>query len=253
MLLLYVHRLLSMLCLLLDRRRLLPELPPLFLNGARMPRSKPVPVGLPRSQQVAWQRTYASTPYHRLPWFSPRAYPWVREAVEERWLRRGMRALDVGCGAGTNALFLARSGLRTTGIDLAPAAIAAAKARAARQGLSVDFRPADALRLPFPRARFDALVDVGCYHTIPTTLRRAYSLELARVARAGARYVLAWVGRESGQPFGPPHRPSLEETTAAFEEEFLFLRTQFSPARRGSFAEYRAILERRARPRPAAR
>jgi SAM-dependent methyltransferase len=209
--------------------------------------------GLPESQQAAWRRTYSSTHYRRLPWFSPRPYPWVREAVEAGWLRPGTPVLDVGCGAGTNALFLARSGFNTSGVDLAPAAIAAAQRRAAHRKVSVDFRVGDALRLPFPRGRFGGLVDVGCFHTIPFALRRAYSKELARVSRAGARYVLAWVGRESPGGFGPPHRPSLEEAAATFEEEFIFLRTQFSAARGRPFAEYRAILERRSRPRPPRR
>jgi SAM-dependent methyltransferase len=209
--------------------------------------------GLPESLKAGWRRTYATTAYHKLPWFSPHPYPWLRRAVEEGWLRRGGRVLDVGCGAGTNSLFLARSGFRVSGVDLAPGAIEAARARAARRGLSVDFQAGDALRLPYPPKSFEGLLDVGCFHTLPIPLRRTYSRELARVLRPGGRYILAWVGRESDQGFGPPHRPSLEEATAAFEEEFLFLRTEFAPARGGSFSDYRALLERRRLPRPPPR
>jgi SAM-dependent methyltransferase len=209
--------------------------------------------GLPESDRASWRRVYSTTHYRKLPWFSSSAYPWVREAVESKLVRRGGRVLDVGCGAGTNSLFLARSGFRVSGVDLAPAAISAAQSRASRQDLSVDFRVADALRLPFGSKEFDGLVDVGCFHTIPIRLRRAYSKELARVTRPGGRYVLAWIGRESGQEFGPPHRPSLEEAAATFEEEFLFLRSRYSAPRGGPFSEYHALLERRARPRPAPR
>jgi SAM-dependent methyltransferase len=208
--------------------------------------------GLPESSQAAWRRTYASTPYRQLPWFSPRPAPPLQRAVRDGWFPRGARILDVGCGAGTNALFLARSGYRVSGIDLAPAAIAAARARATRLGLSVDFRTGDALRLPYSRGWFGGLFDYGCFHSLPLGLRRAYSRELARVLRPGGRYLVAWIGRESGQKFGPPHRPSLEEAAAAYEEEFLFLRTEFARARRGSFSTYVAWLERRKnrRPRP---
>lgn len=209
--------------------------------------------GLPESNQAEWRRTYASTPYRKLPWFSPVPAPSLREAVEKGWLRRGTRVLDVGCGAGTNALFLARAGFRASGVDVAPAAIAAARGRAARLGLTVDFRVGDVLRLPYRPSWFGGLFDYGCFHTIPVSLRRAYSQELARVLRPGGRYLVAWVGRESGGRFGPPHRPSLEEATAAFEEEFLFLRTEFIPGRRGSFSNYRAWLLRRREPRPASR
>ncbi len=244
---------LPVLRVLFHGRCVLFDVPSTVLSGESVSRPAHSRPGLPPSQQAAWRRTYASTHCRKLPWFSSTPYPWVRQAVEEGWLRRASPVLDLGCGAGTNALFLAHSGFRTSGIDLAPAAIEAAKARAAHRGLSIDFRVGDALRLPFRPGEFAGLVDVGCFHTIPIDLRRAYSSEIARVARPGARYVLAWVARESSQPFGPPHRPSLEEAAAAFEEEFLFLRTQFSAARRGPFAEYRALLERRARPRPAPR
>jgi SAM-dependent methyltransferase len=173
--------------------------------------------------------------------------------VQERWLRPGTRVLDVGCGAGTNALFLARSGFVASGVDLAPPAIEAAQRRARQAGLSVDFRVGDALRLPYPGGSFGALVDVGCFHTLPVPLRGAYARELARVLRPQGRYLLSWVGREATRAFGPPHRPSLEEATAAFEREFLFLRTEFEGRPSIHLPIYHALLERRGVPQPPPR
>ncbi|MGP8078843.1 MAG: class I SAM-dependent methyltransferase [Thermoplasmata archaeon] len=208
---------------------------------------------IPVRDAEGWRRTYENTAYRDLPWFSPRPYSWLRNGVAQRWLPSRSRALDVGCGAGTNSLFLARSGFRTSGVDLAPGAIAAARSRAERAGLSVDFRVADALSLPYPAGTFGALVDVGCFHTIPVRLRHAYAQELGRVLRPGGRYLLSWIAREATESRGPPHRPSLEEVTGVFEEEFLFLRTQHEPHRRGSLAAYHALLERRSAPQPPPR
>ncbi len=208
---------------------------------------------LPRAQQERWEETYRSTPYRDLPWFSARPYPWLERGVRERWFRPRTRVLDVGCGAGTNSLFLARSGFRVSGVDLAPAAIEAARRRAGRAGLAVDFRSGDALRLPYPDRTFGGAVDVGCYHTIPIRLRPAYSREIARVVRPGGRYLVSWIGRESTQPRGPPHRPSLEETARAFEREFLFLRTEIERLHRGPSTAYRALLQRRSTPQPPPR
>jgi SAM-dependent methyltransferase len=201
-----------------------------------------------------WEKTYEQTPYRDLPWFSPRPYYWVERAVRERWIRPGSRVLDVGCGAGTNSIFLARAGFRVAGVDLAPKAVAVARGRAARAGLQIDFRVADALRLPFPATSFGGAVDVGCFHTFDPPVRPAFAWELGRVLRPGARYALSWIGREHAASFGPPHRPGLDEVTHALEERFLFLRCEFHPGgRRAGPPHYTALLERRKRPRPPSR
>jgi SAM-dependent methyltransferase len=204
---------------------------------------------LPAQLQRAWRKTYEETGYRDLPWFSPTPYPWVRRAVESGWLRAGARVLDVGCGAGTNALFLARSGFRAFGIDLAPAAIAAAGARAERAGLSVSFRAGDALQTGFPNRFFGGLTDVGCFHTLPKRLRPAYAKELYRILAPSGRYCLAWVAAEYTGRWGPPTRPSVREVTVVFEDRFLFRRVEFLPGGPTSIPAYGALLERRVRPR----
>jgi SAM-dependent methyltransferase len=208
---------------------------------------------LPRDLSEEWRTRYEKTPYRELPWFSPRPYPWVEKAVRSGAFTPGTRILDIGCGAGTNAIFLARSGFNTSGVDLAPAAILAAQRRAERAKLSIDFREGDALNLPYPRAFFGGLTDVGCYHTIPLELRPAYARELARILRPRGRYVLAWVAREAQMEYGPPHRPSVEETASAFETDFLFRRTEFHAASSSSLTAYWGLLERRTKPQPPGR
>ncbi len=214
--------------------------------------------GLPPEEKASWSRTYRETDYHELPWFSKEPYPWVTQAVKQKWWIRGSRILDIGCGAGTNSLFLARSGFKVTGVDIAEGAIQAAKARAEKAGLAVDFRVADALDLPFPDGQFGGAIDIGCFHTLPIALRRQYAQEVARVVRPRRAFVLSWVAREHTTDFGPPHRPSLEEAAGALEEEFLFRRVEFHPSHsgrqfRGALPVYFALLGRRSFPRPKAR
>lgn len=213
------------------------------------------PRGVSEAHRARWARTYAETHYARLPWFSPRPDPWLVAAVRERWWRRGGRILDIGCGAGTNALFLARRGFGAMGVDLADGAIAAARERARRAHLTVDFRVEDALRLPFPDASLDGASDFGCFHTLPPALRRDYAREVARVVRPGGAFAISWVAREYVEQPGPPHRLSLEDVTTALEPEFLFVRTQHrararSRSLRGTMALYDARLERRRAPQP---
>lgn len=208
---------------------------------------------LPVSHRRSWERTYAQTGFRDLPWYSPRPSPWLVAAVQKGWLSRGGDVLDVGCGAGSNVLWLARHGFRATGVDIAPSAIAAAEARARSTGVNGSFRVADVLDLPFPRGSFSSALDSGCFHTIPIRLRGAYVAELARILRRGGALILTWVAREETRAMGPSHRPSLAEVATAFEPRFIVASSEFHAGRArtawsvpgGSLARYTARLVRR--------
>lgn len=105
------------------------------------------------------------------------------------------RALDLGCGTGTNAVYLASQGWEVVGVDFVPAAIERGKARALKAGSSARFVRADVTRLREAGVDgpFDLLVDIGCYHAIPAGLRDAYAAEVAAVARPGADLYLAGI------------------------------------------------------------
>ena len=96
------------------------------------------------------------------------------------------RALDLGCGTGTDALYLAGRGWETTGIDFAPEAITAARKKADDAGVKAVFVVGDASRLREAGVRgpFDLLLDIGCYHTIPAGRRDAYVAGAAEAAPA---------------------------------------------------------------------
>lgn len=204
--------------------------------------------------RARWTATYATTPYESLPWFSPEPSRAVRRAVADEFLRPGTAVLDVGCGAGSNLLFLARHGYEAHGIDLSPGAIHAARARARSEGLTVGAQTGDALALDFADRRFGGLVDIGCFHTLPVRRRKDYASEVARVLRPGGAFVLSWVAREHTADRGPAHRPSLAEVTDALEARFVFVRTEFCPpGGETGPAVYDAWLLRRATPQPPRR
>ena len=171
--------------------------------------------GSSAEHRAQWEAIYEQTPYHELPWFDPDPSPQVVHAVAEGFLRPGSTVLDVGCGAGSNVLFLASKGFDAHGVDLSPGAVRAAERRAREARLRVDLHVGDVLSLAFPDARFDGVLDNGCFHTLPIPRRPDYACEIARVLRPGGSFVLSWVAREHEGEHGPPHRPSLAEVTAA--------------------------------------
>jgi len=98
-----------------------------------------------------------------------------------RYLRPGRRVLDVGCGAGREAIGFARAGLSVVGIDLAPAMIALARERARAAGVAIDLAVAEPLTLPARVGRFDAIYfSPGIYAHIPGRERRVRTLAKLR-------------------------------------------------------------------------
>jgi SAM-dependent methyltransferase len=79
------------------------------------------------------------------------------------------RALDLGCGTGTNVITLAKAGWRTTGIDFVPSAIIQARRKA-----RCDFRVGDVTRLSPDLQGQDLILDIGCFHGLAATQRVAY-------------------------------------------------------------------------------
>ena len=102
----------------------------------------------------------------------------------------GQAALDVGGGSGQDAVHLARVGWRAAGVDVSAEALALARQRSTREGVSVAWHQADVLALPFPDASFHLVTDRGCFHHIPDAQRDAYAREVARVLAPGGTLLL---------------------------------------------------------------
>ena len=107
------------------------------------------------------------------------------------------RALDLGCGTGTNAVTLARHGWKVTGIDFSPKAIHAARKKAGALNLRIDFLAHDASDLGFLQGPFEYVLDIGCLFTLKPRDRRRYAVGLVELMPSGACYMLyAWLLRQ---------------------------------------------------------
>jgi SAM-dependent methyltransferase len=136
----------------------------------------------------------------------------------------------MGCGTGTNAVYLAQRGFTVTAIDLSPLAIAQAKTRAVQAGAAVEFLKADILQPHELGSPFPFVFDRGVYHHLRNVDLAKFVAVLARVTAPGGWYLtLAGNASDPNAGKGPPCVAAHElclELSSAFDlvqlREFVF-------------------------------
>lgn len=100
------------------------------------------------------------------------------------------RAIDLGCGAGANAIFLAQKGFEVTGVDFAEAAIEKAKVRAREAGVQAEFILDDLTNLRHVSGKFDFLLDYGVLDDLRLHQRESCMQNLLGLTHSRSRYLL---------------------------------------------------------------
>ena len=121
-----------------------------------------------------------------VPWDAELPPPEVIELVET--LPPG-RALDLGCGYGRTAIYLAQHGWRVDAVDFVELALEEARRRAAAAGVEIVFHHGSVTDLDFLDGPYDLAVDVGCGHALDEAGLRAYRGEVHRLLRPKAVFL----------------------------------------------------------------
>ncbi len=112
------------------------------------------------------------------------------------------RALDLGCGTGTNVITLAKHGWDVVGVDFAKHAISLAKRKANFYAVHVDLHHEDVTQLTTINAKFDLILDIGCFHSLPPSKRSSTILKINQLLAENGTYLL-YVFMTSGPEFTP--------------------------------------------------
>jgi len=146
----------------------------------------------------------------------------LKAAVEDVRIKPG-RAVVLGCGTGTNAIYLAEKGFDVTAIDIAPTALNLAEDKAKKANVKVRWVLADVLAPPADLEPFDFIFDRGCYHGVRRGNARGYVEAAKQLSQPGTEIlILAGNANEEGR-YGPP-RVKEEELRGDFSSDFDFIR-----------------------------
>ncbi|MGB7859576.1 MAG: class I SAM-dependent methyltransferase [Acidimicrobiia bacterium] len=162
---------------------------------------------------IDWNTPYTGTP----PWDIGRPQRPFVELVETGDLSGTV--LDVGCGTGDLLLLMAELGLQATGVDVAPAAIARAIAKAQERGLQARLLTQDALTVDSLGETFDVVLDCGFFHVLTDGERERFAEVLRRVTHPGSRYFMLCFSDTVPGDSGP-RRVSQDEIRSTFDDGF---------------------------------
>jgi len=164
-----------------------------------------------------WNQRYESG---ELPWDTGRQDRFLAELVTDGTIAP-CSALELGCGTGTNSIWLAGKGFDVTAIDISDKAIAAATGKAEDADVKARFLTLDILKDAIPGAPFDFAFDRGCFHSFDEPSDRSRFAEVVAGSLADNGIWLSEIGSTDGPPreIGPPRR-SARDVMIAVEPHF---------------------------------
>ncbi len=135
--------------------------------------------------------------------------------IKEQQIQPG-KALDIGCGTASNAIWLAQNKFEVTGADFSPLAIEKAKERIQHQGVNIQLLVKDFLSLDVIAPDFEFIFDRGCFHGFD---QEDYRKQFAQNVWSHLKKDGVWLsllGNYDDEPRdeGPPMRSALEIVTA---------------------------------------
>lgn len=145
-----------------------------------------------------------------LPWHSVDLPSVLLQALGKRQIPGA--ALDIGCGAGTFSVYLAKLGYNVTAVDFMPQAIEMLTQRVQTEGLSVRAFQADVTTWRTTE-QFELVLDVGCLHSLPGNYRSLYKAQLMQWLAPGGDFVLVHLARRNRLDWWPigPNRVSKDD------------------------------------------
>ena len=193
--------------------------------------------------KTPWTDHYAAGD---LPWDFGQPDPRLVEFVESGAMVPG-RALDVGCGTGTDAIWLAERGFDVLGVDISPLAVDQARSRLGASKLPCRFATFDFFADVLTERPFDFVFDRGCFHLLDKAEERSRFAGRVASALTTGGFWLSLIRSTEGpaRDKGPPCR-SARDVIGAIEPELEILELRSIPSQIESARAWFCLSRRRA-------
>jgi cyclopropane fatty-acyl-phospholipid synthase-like methyltransferase len=112
------------------------------------------------------------------------------------------KALDLGCGTGTNMLTLAQAGWEVCGIDYIWSAVLQARTRLKKVGIEAKVFCCDAVDIDFLEQKFDLILDIGCFHGLSINQKDKYLQNLNRLINSNGSFLIYAYLQNGSSNFG---------------------------------------------------
>ena len=182
--------------------------------------------------ETDWNQRYID---ESTPWDSGEPSKELTRALDQK-LIEPCRVLELGCGTGTNAIFLARAGFSVTAVDLSEEALRQARSKAEAAGVDIEFIQADVTALPDLGEAFPFVFDRGTYHVVRELNLAGFIETISKVVAPGGIYLVMTgnanerVHKEDGPPKVRAHELCRELEGESFDllrmEETVFHKVQ---------------------------
>ena len=143
---------------------------------------------LKEESEFNWDHFYSDRE-RKIPFFKDHPDENLVEYMEMKKVKAG-RALELGCGPGRNAIYLARNGFYVDAVDQSAEGLEWAKERAIEQKVQVNFTQKNIFELEIEEGIYDLVYDSGCFHHIPPHRRMSYIDLVQRALKPGGSFAL---------------------------------------------------------------
>lgn len=176
--------------------------------------------------KIDWDKAYREE--RQLPWDTGLVAPELAAYIKEHTAGKSgndnariKNALEIGCGSGTNAIWMAQQNIKVLSTDLSPKAIEMAEQKKAQAGIDderLTFKVADILaQAPADDASQDFVFDRGVFHVLESEGRETFARRAAKALKAGGRWLCIAGSKDEARQnplAGPPQLSALEIVTA---------------------------------------